>query len=40
MIDYEKAMVNRGSWYRIQQVMRRAERGAEITLGFLGGSIT
>ena len=40
MIDFEKGMVNRGNWYKIQQVMRRAEGGEEITLGFLGGSIT
>ena len=40
MIDFEKGMVNRGNWQKIQQVMQRAERGAEITLGFLGGSIT
>ena len=40
MIDFEKGMVNRGNWYQIQQVMQRAERGEEITLGFLGGSIT
>lgn len=40
MIDCEKGMVNRGNWYRIQQVMQRAERGEKITLGFLGGSIT
>ena len=40
MIDFEKGMVNRGNWYPIQKVMERAARGEEITLGFLGGSIT
>lgn len=40
MIDFEKGMVNRGNWYAIQQVMERAARGEEITVGFLGGSIT
>lgn len=40
MIDYEKGMVNRGNWHAIASVMERAARGEEITLGFLGGSIT
>ena len=40
MIDFEKGMVNRGNWYAIQQVMERAARGEEITVGVLGGSIT
>lgn len=40
MIDYEKGMVNRGNWHAIQNVMERASKGAPITIGFLGGSIT
>lgn len=40
MIEWEKGMVNRGNWGKIQAVMARAEAGEEITLGFLGGSIT
>ncbi len=40
MIEFEKGMVNRGHWGKIQAVMARAEAGEEITLGFLGGSIT
>lgn len=40
MIDLKKGMVNRGNWHPIQTVMDRAARGEEITLGFLGGSIT
>ncbi|MDY4221431.1 MAG: SGNH/GDSL hydrolase family protein [Candidatus Faecousia sp.] len=40
MIDFEKGMVNRGNWYAIQQVMDYAAGGKEVTVGFLGGSIT
>lgn len=40
MIDYEKGIVNPGNWSRMQSVMKRAEMGEEITIGFLGGSIT
>lgn len=39
-IEYEKAVTNRGNWYRIKKVMERAAAGEKITLGFLGGSIT
>ncbi len=39
-IEYEKAVANRGNWYRIKRVMERAAAGEKITLGFLGGSIT
>lgn len=39
-IEYEKAVANRGNWYRIKKVMERAAAGEKITLGFLGGSIT
>lgn len=40
MIDFEKGIVNRGNWYRIQKVMQRGAKGEEIRIGFLGGSIT
>ena len=40
MIEFEKGIVNRGSWGKIQSVMDRAAAGEAITVGFLGGSIT
>ena len=40
MIDFEKGIVNRGSWGKIQRCMDRAAAGEPITVGFLGGSIT
>jgi len=36
-IEYERAVANRGNWYRIKKVMERAAAGEKITLGFLGG---
>jgi lysophospholipase L1-like esterase len=39
-IDPEKAIANVGNLYRIKNLMKRAEGGEKITLGFLGGSIT
>lgn len=36
----EKGIVNRGNWGRIKSVMKRAQAGEKLTLGFLGGSIT
>lgn len=36
----KKAIVNRGSYERIRRVMRKAQDGEIIVLGFLGGSIT
>lgn len=40
MIDFEKGLVNRGNRYALQGVMKRAEKGERVTIGFLGGSIT
>lgn len=40
MVDFEKGIVNRGSWYRLKNAMDRAAAGEKITVGFLGGSIT
>ena len=40
MIDFQNGMVNRGNWYSIQKVMKRAAQGKHVTIGFLGGSIT
>ncbi len=39
-IHPERGLVNRGSWYRMKECMRRAEAGDRVTLAFLGGSIT
>ncbi len=36
----ERAILNIGNTYRINQLMDRARAGEEITLGFIGGSIT
>lgn len=40
MIDWNKGVVSRGSWEKIQKCMLRAAAGYPITVGFLGGSIT
>ena len=40
MIDFEKGIVNRGSWSRLRSVMRGAAEGKPLKVGFLGGSIT
>lgn len=40
MIEFEKGLVNRGSWGKLQQCMKKAASGQPITLAFLGGSIT
>lgn len=39
-INYDNAISNHGNWDRISQVMRRAEAGEKLVIGFLGGSIT
>lgn len=39
-IDLEAGIVNRGNWYLIKKCMQKAENGQDITVGFLGGSIT
>lgn len=39
-IKKENAIANRGNWSRLKKVMKRAQAGDKITLGFLGGSIT
>ncbi|MDE7326557.1 MAG: SGNH/GDSL hydrolase family protein, partial [Lachnospiraceae bacterium] len=36
----ERAVVNIGNTYNIQKVMERAQAGEELTIGFIGGSIT
>lgn len=36
----EAAIANRGNCNRLKQVMKRAEKGEHLVLGFLGGSIT
>lgn len=40
MIDFEQGILNRGDWGKIRRVMEKAADGEEITLAFLGGSIT
>lgn len=40
MIDFEKGIISRGNWGKIQSVMVRAAAGEPVTVGFLGGSIT
>ena len=39
-LDYSGAVVNRGNRAKIKEVMKRAEAGEKLTVGFLGGSIT
>lgn len=39
-IDCSKGVMNRGNLYRIERAMKKAMRGEDITVGFLGGSIT
>ncbi len=36
----ERAIVNVGNTYKLQELMKRAEAGEELTIGFIGGSIT
>lgn len=39
-INLEAGIVNRGNWYLIKKCMQKAMQGHDITVGFLGGSIT
>lgn len=39
-LNYEEAIANRGNLYRMKQLMKRAERGEKLCIGFIGGSIT
>lgn len=36
----QRAIINKGNTYRLNQVMERARNGETITIGFIGGSIT
>ena len=38
--ELEAGMIVRGNWSRLKEAMKKAEKGEEITVGFLGGSIT
>lgn len=40
MIDYSRAVSNRGNNYRMKKLMERAANGEKLTIAFLGGSIT
>ena len=39
-IDCRKAVLNEGNLHRMKQVMKKASRGEDVVIGFLGGSIT
>ncbi len=39
-IDPDKAVVNRGNWYRLKKLFRKAEDKERLTIGFIGGSVT
>ncbi len=39
-IERKTGISNRGNCYRIKQVMKRAQAGEELTIAFIGGSIT
>lgn len=39
-LGLDAGLVNRGNWQRIKAVMKKAEAGGNITIAFLGGSIT
>lgn len=40
MLDFEKGIIHPGNWIRLRQVMTQAGEGTQITVGFIGGSIT
>lgn len=40
MLDLEKGIVHSGNWCRLRSVMDRAGAGENVTVGFIGGSIT
>ena len=39
-IRYADSICNEGNLFRIKRVMKKARSGEEITIGFIGGSIT
>ena len=39
-IDYSESISNRGNWFRMQSLILKAIKGENLTIGFLGGSIT
>lgn len=39
-IDYKESVCNTGNLFRLKRVMKKAAAGEEVTIGFLGGSIT
>lgn len=39
-ISYQHAISNHGNWDRMKKLMKRAEKGDTIVIGFIGGSIT
>lgn len=39
-INFENAISNKGNLYRLKSVMKRAENGEKLVIGFIGGSIT
>lgn len=40
MINFDAGIINEGNIYRLSKFFERADAGEELTLGFLGGSIT
>lgn len=40
MINWDKGIVNYGNYFRLKRAMSRAAAGDDITVGFIGGSIT
>ncbi|MDO5391473.1 MAG: SGNH/GDSL hydrolase family protein [Eubacteriales bacterium] len=38
--DLTRGIVNRGNWHRLKGCMKRAEKGENLVVAFLGGSIT
>ena len=40
MVEFDKGLMARGSWGKLQKCMKKAAAGQPITLAFLGGSIT
>lgn len=40
VIDYEKGITNTGNLKRLKALMRRAQAGENLVIGFIGGSIT
>ena len=40
VLDYEKGITNTGNLKRLKTLMKRAQAGENLVIGFIGGSIT